>query len=198
MSFRFRVLTLAGVCALAAVVSPAPGVVRAQDGTPTMTDSTFAPEPAPLPEDWPGRVGDAQFRGAACESAYGRDGAKQLGDPGDDVLPIVGTMTSNAGSAMRAVRHVAFLTRRDVERATLVSSKDDPTIFEVDLTLTPDGQAKAKEFTTANTGKCISLVAGGKVLWTATLDGPVEDNTFVLSGSFSGRQGMAIVDLFEQ
>jgi preprotein translocase subunit SecD len=102
------------------------------------------------------------------------------------------------GAAFRAVRHTAFLTRRDVERAALVASPDDASTFTVELTLTAEGAAKAKEYTTANTGKCVSLVAGGKVLWTAALDTPVEGDTFVLSGAFSGTRGIAIVDLFGQ
>jgi preprotein translocase subunit SecD len=161
-----------------------------------MTDSTVEAAPEPLPTDWPTRTGDAQFRGSACESAYGKDGARQYADPGDDVLPIVGTMTTNAGSAFRAVRRTPFLTRRDVERAELVADKDNPSTFEVQLTLTQEGATKAQEFTKSNTGKCVALVAGGMVIWSASLDTPVEGDAFVLSGSFSGNRGIAIVDLF--
>lgn len=197
MSTRSRVATIVGVVLIACgAASTAPGARRQGNDTPTMTNSSVETAPEPLPADWPARAGDVQLRGAACESVYGKDGARQYADAGDDVLPVVGTKTANAGSAFRAVRHVPFLTHRDVARAMIVADPDNPSTFEVRLELTEEGAAKAKEYTAANVGKCVALVAGGSVLWTAPLDAPVEGETFVLAGSFSGNRGIAIVDLF--
>jgi hypothetical protein len=197
MHFRLLVLTLAGVCALAAGTGRVHGSAGVgQDGTPSMTNDSVEAAPEPLPADWPARAADVQFRGAACDSAFGKEGARQVGETGDDALPIVGTITGNAGSAFLAVRRTPFLTRRDVERAVLSSAGDDSGAYNVVLTLTPEGVAKVKEYTTANTGKCVALVAGGRVIWSTTLTTPVEDEEFVLSGAFSGSKGIAIVDLF--
>lgn len=184
---------LAAVAALAA-----PGAQPQRSDTPTMTNGSVEPAPEPLPADWPVTARDAQFRGAACESGYGKDGGRQYADAGDDVVPVVGTATANAGSAFRAVRNVPFLTRRDVARAMLVADRDNPSTFDVQLVLTEEGAAKAQEFSTANPGKCIVLMAAGKVLWSAPLETPIEGDTFVLSGSFSGARGIAIIDLFER
>ena len=197
MRARSRVLTLAGVYLLVVVVSgPVPGAARQRDDTPTMTNSTVEARPDPLPADWPTEAVDAQLRGAACQTAYGRDAARQDGEAGDDVLPVVGTMTANAGSAMLAVRHVPFLTRRDVVRATLVADEEDPSAYSVTLELNEAGQVKAKEYTAANVGKCIAVVAGGRVVLTTSLEGPVEGETFVLGGKFDGTRGIALVNLF--
>lgn len=199
MRARFRVTITVGVSLLAAVAAFAgPGPSPQRSDTPTMTNSTVEPMPEPLPADWPSSARDAQFRGAACESGYGKEAGRQFADAGDDVFPVVGTSTLSAGSAFRAVRHVPFLTRRDVARALLVADPDLPSTFSVELTLTEEGAARAREYSTANSGKCVALVASGKVLWSAPLDSPIESETFVLSGSFSGARGIAIVDLFRQ
>jgi hypothetical protein len=198
MLVRWRMLRPVGLVLLAGAAAwPAAGTARQREETPTMTNSTVERAPEPLPADWPARAADAQLRGASCETAYGKEGGRQFAEPGDDVLPVVGTMTANAGSAFRAVRHVPFLTRRDVARAALVADPDDASVFEVRLTLTEEGAAKAKQFTDANVGKCVALVAGNVVVWSAPLDTPVDGDTFALSGSFSGQTGIAIVDMFE-
>ncbi len=198
MRLRFRVgmLVCVNLVVVTAATLRAPGAEPAQDSTPTMTNSSVEAAPEPLPGDWPFKAGDAQLRGSSCDSAYGKDGARQFAESGDDVLPIVGTMTTNAGSAYRAVRHTPFLARRDIVRASLVADEDDDSIYQVELALTPDGAAKVKEYTAANPGKCIALVAGGKVLWSATVDAPVEGDVFVLAGAFPGNKGIAIIDLF--
>jgi SecD-like export protein len=192
-----RILTLVGVFLLVTAVAAAPtGAARQHDDTPTMTNSSVESAPVPLPSDWPTGAGDAQLRGALCRSAYSRDAAREGAAAGDDVLPMVGTTSANAGSALLAVRHTPFLTRRDVVRATLVSAEDDPSSFEVSLELTDAGLTKVKEYTAANVGSCIALVAGGRVVLTATIDAAVEDGPFVLGGRFDGAHGIAVVDLF--
>jgi hypothetical protein len=192
-----RILTLVGVSLLVAAASgPAPGAARQHDDTPTMTNSTVEAAPAPLPADWPSGAADAQLRGAVCRSAYSRDAAREGAEAGDDVLPIVGTMSANAGSALLAVRRVPFLTRRDVVRANLVASDDDPSSFGVSLELTDAGLAKVKEYTAAHVGTCIALVAGGRVVLTATVDAALEDAPFVLGGRFDGQRGLAVANLF--
>jgi preprotein translocase subunit SecD len=194
-----RILTLVGVSLLATVAAgAAPGRAPQRDDTPTMTNATVEAAPAPLPADWPAGAADVQIRGANCESAYGRDAAREGAQAGDEFLPVVGTMTTNAGSALLAVRRVPFLTKRDVVRATLLPDEGDASAFWVSLELTDAGMAKVKEYTAANVGTCIAIVAGGRVVTTATVDEALGDDAaaYVLGGRFDGRHGLAIVDLF--
>ena len=187
----------AGACLaalLAAVPAPAAGPPQ-RDDTPTLTNSSLEAAPEPLPAGWPAGAADAQVRGAACETAYGADEARRLGAAGDDLLGVVGTESGPLGFALLPVRRTPFLARRDVAEANLVATKD-ASVFEVHLRLTEEGARKAQAYSTANLGTCVALVAGGRVVWTATLDMPVATDVFVLSGGFNGRTGLAIVDLF--
>jgi preprotein translocase subunit SecD len=185
----------AGAGLLALLVSAqTPAAAQRRDDTPTMTNSTLEAPPEPLPADWPAAARDAQLRGAACESDYGKADARKLGAPGDDALPILGAAPGVAEAVYLGVRRTPFLARRDVVEATMAGTGTGA--YEVRLELTDAGAAAVRDYTAANLGKCVALVAGGKVLWTATLDAPVEGDVFVLSGGFDSRTALAIVELF--
>jgi hypothetical protein len=191
-----RALALAAL--LAAAAAPAGGVspeAGGQGAESTMTnDSLATAAPPPLPEGWPSGARDAQFRGAACETAYGAPAARAKATPGDDVVPVVARPIPGMPAPYVAVRRLPFLTRRDVLAALYAPSADGT--YEVTLKLTEDGAAKIQEYTKAHESECIALVAGGKVVFHPTLTTPVADDTFVLSGSFTVTEAQSIVEMF--
>jgi preprotein translocase subunit SecD len=164
--------------------------------TPTMTNSTLEAPPEPLPAGWPVGAKDAQLRGAVCESGYGREDARKAAAPGDAVLPILGTATANFDASYLGVRPQPYLTRRDVLEATLVADPQQAGRFGVRLELSEEGARKVQAYTAANFGKCIAFVAGGKILWAASIGEQVESDVYTLGGGFSATTGLAIVELF--
>ena len=84
---------------------------------PSLTDDTYTPPPPPLRDGWPVGAKDVQFRGAACDEGYSPEGARKKGTAGDDAMPTLDVVGANLPRPMLAVRHVPFLTKRDVASA---------------------------------------------------------------------------------
>jgi hypothetical protein len=185
-----------GLLLLAGATPPDAAWGRQNQGVPTMTNSSLDPQPEPLPEGWPVGATDVQVRGAVCEDGYGKDGGRKNANAGDDVLPMLRKVPQGFDQLYLGVRHIPFVGRRDVESATFHAVEKAPNTYEVRLKLTEDGAKKVQEFTAANVGQCVALVAAGKVLWYAPLESPVEGDVFVLAGSFSAAEALGIADLF--
>ena len=185
-----------GLLLLAGATAPEAAVARQNQGVPTMTNSSLDPQPAPLPEGWPVGATDVQMRGGVCEDGYGKDGGRKHAAAGDDVLPTIAPVATGLEPLYLGVRHLPFLTRQDVVSATFHAVEKTPGAYEVRLALTEQGAKKVQEFTDANVGNCVALVAAGKVLWYAPIESKVEGDVFVLSGSFSATEALGIADLF--
>jgi preprotein translocase subunit SecD len=158
-------------------------------------DSLYVPPP-PLPALWPRDAKDAQFRGAACEQAYGAEAARRNGEAGDVAFPTLEEFAQGVPAPHIAVRRVPFLTRRDVFKAFFAAT--DGGNYQVRLMLTGEGARKVQEYTAMHKDQCIALVAGGRILWHPTISEPVTDDVFVLSGQFTVSEAQAITNLFNE
>ena len=197
MQIRSRLWKAAGAGLIALTLTVAAPASGPQDrDTPTMTNSSIEAPPEPLPAGWPAGARDVQLRGSACESGYGKADARAAAAPGDALLPILGTATGGFDAAYVGVRPVPFLTRRDVVQATIAANADPRATYSVRLELTEDGAARVRDYTASNLGRCVALVASGKVLWAASITEAVESDVYVLDGAFSAATALAIVDLF--
>ena len=184
---------LLGALVLAvAVAAPA-----RQTDVPTMTNSSLDPSAEPLPAGWPVGATDVQVRGAVCEGGYGKEAARAKAAAGDVLLPMIGHVPEGLQASYLGVRALPFVTKRDVLAAHFFANEGDPSTYTVRLKLDADGALKAQEYTSTHGGECIALVAGGKVVWYATIEAAVTDDTFLLSGAFTAAEAIGIVDLFE-